>query len=107
MKLDRDACEYLLVTIAAKYADGTDVPLDAWEASFDKKETWLPAEIVTVAAEPAGDFAAWLLAGPDASEQDQTEADLVLTANTDYHLRLVDNPETVIRKGGVVRLVTP
>lgn len=85
MILDSAACEWMKLAIATEPAT---TPTD-WEASFDGGLTWVSASNVD-------GNSAWLIAGPDydgaATPDFATE-----TASTRVKLRLIDDPETVIR----------
>lgn len=77
MQLARYARKYYKLDIT------TEPPVAAWEASFDKGETWLPQTTVDT-------YPAWLVAGPDA---DPGTAVAVLSESTTPWLRAIDNPE--------------
>lgn len=83
MRLDRHGREYYKPGVTTDPAvDPTD-----WEASFDGGETW-------VAAIDDGGQAAWLVAGPDAAAG---TAVAVITRSVTPKVRLLDNPEIVVR----------
>ncbi len=85
MTIDSHACEWLKLNIVTEPATG---PTD-WEATFDQEGTWITAQDID-------GNSAWLIAGPDyagASTPDFTTN----LASTRVKVRLVDNPETVIR----------
>ena len=61
----------------------------AWEASFDKGATWLPAS-----AHPDHGRACWLIAGPDAPPGPSPDATLPRGYGHIW-IRLIDNPEAL------------
>lgn len=83
--------EYLtwdLTGLPAGVTSGLDV-------TFDDGATWHPAEIVD------GD-ARLLVAGPDATGNPPGTVALTTTGRLRPQMRLVDNPEIVIRGAGIV-----
>lgn len=85
MTLDSHACEWLKLNIVT---EPETEPTD-WAASFDSEATWVTAHDVD-------GNSGWLIAGPDydgASLPDFTTT----KATTRVKVRLIDDPETVIR----------
>lgn len=90
MNLDRLAREYYRVAVTT---DPVSTSTD-WAATFDGGATWVDAVDVD------GD-SAWLVAGPDADPDDA----VVITASMTPRLRMVDNPEIVVRRAPSIYLV--
>lgn len=88
MQLARYARKYYKLDIT------TEPAVTAWEASFDKGETWHPHTVVDT-------FSAWLVAGPDA---DPGNAVAVLDSSVTPLLRAVDNPEILDGEGSAPRI---
>lgn len=85
MRLDPHGREHYQLQIT------TAPQLDAWEASFDGGDTWIPGEPV-----PDVDNAwRWLIAGHLA---DPGDAVAVISGNVQPLIRAVDNPEIVVRR---------
>lgn len=85
MKIDSAACEYYKLAIDTTPATA---PTD-WEASIDDGTTY-------VAATEVDDKSAWLVAGPD-YEGGSTPDFVTANSSESVKVRLIDNPETVIR----------
>lgn len=85
MKLDPAGCEWYKLEITT---DPATIPTD-WEASIDGGTTYETA--VDVGGDPA-----WLTAGPD-YVPGPTPTFVVTASRTHVKVRLIDNPETVIR----------
>ena len=98
MKLNRDAREYYRLQISAETSAGTPVELDAWEASFDRGQTWQASTIATWGDD---DWASWLVAGPDA---ENTDAVAVITRSCTPIVRVTDSPEVVVRDAPPIHL---
>ena len=85
MTIDPHACEWLKLNIVTEPATG---PTD-WEASFDSEVTWVTAQNID-------GNSAWLIAGPDYAGA-STPAFTTAKKITRVKVRLIDDPETVIR----------
>lgn len=107
MLLKRAGREFYEFLATAYYNTGELVPPAVWEASFDHGETWHAAQVVTHVAPdlPAGEFSAWLVAGPAfvPPEDDEEEA-FVIARNLVPQIRLIDDPEHIIRDADSIQL---
>lgn len=94
MKLSPHACEYYRLRI-----DSTpSVSSSAWELSVDGGETWHTGAVVE-------GLPAWLVCGPD---YDGPEPAITVSSTLSRPLiRLIDNPETIVRRTPKIVLVTP
>lgn len=87
MRLHVEAAEYYRLTITTD----PSTPAADWQASFDGAATWHDAEVVS-------DTSAWLVAGPSFVGSGPSNPDaIVLTGSSRPLIRLLDDPETVIR----------
>lgn len=110
MLLNRHARENYAIQIATTTTEGDPIAAADWEASFDGGTTYMPANVLTLAApwtdtdgvthEP-GDLSEWLVAGPDA---EVGSAVAVITASTDPLVRAIDNPEIIVREAPQIYL---
>lgn len=91
MILDRGACEWLALEITT---DPVTTPTQ-WEATFDDEVTW-------VAASDIGGNSAWLIAGPDYAGTSTPDFTTANSTTTTVKVRLIDDPETVIRHAAKV-----
>lgn len=89
MRLHPLGVEYYKLTIATDPATSTT----DWEASFDSGETWTAATDVDGAS-------AWLVAGHDAESPDPSA--IVLPTSARPLVRLIDNPEVVVRRASSI-----
>lgn len=85
MQLNPRACEYYRLAITAT----PPVTSAAWELSVDGGATWTAATVVD-------GLPAWLVRGPDYAG-DQTDTALLVSATVRPILRLIDDPETIVR----------
>jgi hypothetical protein len=88
--LDRHGREFYRLTITT---NPPSQPED-WEASFDRGATWVSVTVVDGAP-------AWLVEGPDAP---QPPEGAVLTGNVYPLIRLVTQPEYVVRSAPRIRV---
>lgn len=91
MNLPRDGREYVSWPIAGQPDDAT------FEITFDHGETWLPMETTETGARI-------LVAGPDA---DAGSATVLPAGRNRPEIRLTDNPEIIVRSGGVIVVKGP
>lgn len=92
MNIDKAACEWMKKAITTTPATQ---PTD-WEASIDGGTTWVTASDID-------GNSAWLVAGPEYTGP--STPDFTTSADsTRVKIRLIDNPETVIR--GTTRIST-
>lgn len=85
MILDLAACEWMKLVIVTEPATTST----AWEASIDDGTAWTPAQAVD-------DASGWLVAGPN-YDGDSVPEFTIPSGTTRVKVRLIDDPETVIR----------
>lgn len=91
MQLHHLAREYYTLVI------DTTPEISTWEASFDNGLTWVAGEHVGLRT------MRWLLAGADADPTNAT----VLTGKARPMIRVVDNPEVVVRNAPTIYYTAP
>lgn len=92
MKLHTQACEYYRLDITTEPA----VLAGNWQLSLDRGDTWIGATVVD-------GLSAWLLAGPD---YEGGENAIPITKGLIRPLlRLIDNPETIVRGAPSISLL--
>lgn len=105
MRLKRKARKWYQLEIE------TTPPIDSWDASFDRGETWVTGASATVEVEQDGttvevDVWRWLVAGDLAPTDDGQVVSATLTASVRPQVRGTDDPEIEIEDAPRIVLVS-